>query len=195
MIAQKVRDLLLTLRRHDRATAEHSARVRRYALWLADEFGLPGARRRQLSLAALLHDVGKICLPASLLNKPGRLSADEYQRVQLHAVTGEWILRSFLPQGEALDAVRWHHERPDGSGYPDGLVGRAIPLAARLLAVSDAFDAMTSSRPYCPTLTWPQALDALWRGAGGQFDADVVECFAGAVQKTADGRRPQPEQR
>jgi len=183
MSGAKVRNLFRALKRHDRLTAQHSARVRRYVLWLAAEFGLAPAQRRQLSLAAALHDIGKICMPLVLLNKPDRLTPEEYRLLQTHPVYGEWILRSVLPDAEALTTVRWHHERPDGRGYPDGLEGWCIPLPARILAVADGYDAMTTTRPYRQALGAAQALDTLLMGAGSQFDADVVECFARILRK------------
>jgi len=175
--------LFQILAEHDRQTAEHSLRVRSYALWLAEEHGLSSEQSLQLSLAALMHDIGKICLPGSLLNKPGRLTGEEHDWVRMHPVIGEHILRPLLPHPEVLAAVRGHHERTDGKGYPDGLRGEHISLLARILAVADCFDAMTSSRSYQQPLLWPEALRRLRLGAGSQFDGEVVESFALALQR------------
>ena len=186
----RLRTLFQALRQHDAPTAEHCLRVRRYALWVADALNLNRSRRRNLSLAAYMHDIGKICLPLSILAKPGKLLADEYLLVQEHPVISERILRPFLPHAEALAAIRWHHERPDGRGYPDGLRGAQIPLAARVLAVADAFDAMTSTRPYRQALPRVTALEMLRLGAGSQFDAEVVGCFIAVLQKPPEDRDP-----
>jgi len=174
--------LFRALAQHDRATAEHSARVRRYALWVAEDLGLSQERRQQLSLAALLHDVGKTFLPGALLNKPGRLTPEEYCRVQEHPAVGERMLHALLAPPEVLAAIRWHHERPDGTGYPDRLRSDQIPLLAQVLAVADSFDAMTTVRPYRKAMNWVEALDCLRGGKGSQFDPEVVERFARALQ-------------
>lgn len=178
MPQQEARQLLRVLARHDRATVLHSGRVRRYALWLADEYGLPADQRERLNLAARLHDVGKLHVPAAVLNKPGRLTDDEYRQVQTHAAIGAEFIERLTPCLIVRAAVRSHHERFDGFGYPDGLGGTDIPLLARLLAVADAFDAMTGYRPYSQPLDRRAALQVLWGEAGRQFDPDVVACFA-----------------
>lgn len=184
----EVRFLLRALAAHDRDTAVHSLRVWRYAMWLADEFRLGRRERVQLSLAARLHDIGKLCIPREILNKPGALSEAEYGRVQDHSALGARVLRALTPCPVVQGAVRWHHERVDGTGYPDGLRGAEIPFPARLVAVADAFDAMTSARPYGQPLPWLKALDVLRHEAGRQFDATVVDRFAAALRRST--RRP-----
>jgi len=181
----EIRRLFRLLALHHPETAAHSIRVRRYALWLADEYGLAAPRRRQLGLAARLHDVGKLCVPRAVLDKPARLNPAEFRRVQDHPVAGELLLRGLTSSTAILAAVRWHHERPDGRGYPDGIGGRRLPLLPRLLAVADVFDAMTSPRPYSPPLHWAEALDRLRAGAGAQFDGEVVEAFAAVLRQPA----------
>jgi len=169
------------LEEHHVATAQHGQRVRRYALWLADALGLPRDQRRVLGLAAQLHDIGKLCLPVALLDKPGGLSAAEYRRVQQHAILGECLLTRLVPHPEFLRGVRHHHERFDGSGYPDVLVGTDIPFLARILSLADSFDAMTHVRPYRPALTWETAREQMRRQAGRQFDPELAVAFVDTV--------------
>jgi ribonuclease P protein subunit RPR2 len=128
----------------------------------------------------LLHDVGKIGIPDSILLKEGPLTAAERRRMQTHTILGEQMLGgvAFL-QGDGLRVVRSHHERWDGAGYPDGLAGEDIPLAARVFAVADALDAMTSDRPYRAALPWSVAHGEIEAQAGLQFDPEVVHAFAG----------------
>jgi putative two-component system response regulator len=160
-------------------TLGHTERVAAYVLALAARLGLPAADREALLCGAMLHDVGKLSVPDAVLNKPGPLSREEYDLVKLHPAHGCRIaepLRSLRP---ALPLIRWHHERPDGKGYPDGLVGAAIPLPVRVLSVADVFDALASARPYRPALPRDECLEILREGAaGGGLDPEVVRCFA-----------------
>ena len=142
---------------------------------------MPEPELRTLRQAAELHDVGKLAIPEEILNKPGPLSDDEWEFVRRHTLIGERILGAAPPLGEAGKLVRSTHEHWDGSGYPDGLASSEIPLGARIIAVCDSFDAMTSPRPYAKALSSEQAIRELFRSAGTQFDPDVVEAFA-AVQ-------------
>ena len=179
----RLRELFLIVAEHDDATAAHCVRVCQYALWLAHELGLGREARTQLGLAAWLHDAGKLFIPPAVLNRPGGLTPEEARRMQFHPVLGESLLRPFLLPSPVLEAVRWHHERPDGRGYPDGLKGDEIPLLGRALAVADCFDAMTSERTYRPPLSTRAALEELRRGAGSHFDRVVVERFAEALRR------------
>jgi putative two-component system response regulator len=181
--------LLVLLREHDSETYCHSQRVRGYAVQLAAALGLGRRARRRLALAAGSHDLGKLCLPAALLTKPSRLTAEEYLRVQKHPVMSELLLTPLVRDHGLLAWVRHHHEHFDGRGYPDGLRGRGIPLGARLLAVADCFDALTSPRPYRAALPRPDALDYLRAGAGRQFDPAVVRAFVRGVEEV-DGPTP-----
>ena len=131
--------------------------------------------------AAELHDVGKLAIPEEILSKPGSLSGDEWEFVKRHSLIGERILAAAPDFGSAAKLVRASHERWDGTGYPDGLTGPEIPLGARIISVCDAFDAMTSPRPYATVLSGDQAIQELFRSAGTQFDPEVVEAFV-AVQ-------------
>ena len=136
------------LRAHDRATANHSLRVRDLSLRLGQVLQMSPLQRLQLRMAAEMHDVGKIAVPRLILRKEGPLSPKEQKQMQEHPSTGERLLRSSFASSAVLAAVRGHHERYDGGGYPDGLKGRGIPQLARVLAIADVFDAITSPRPY-----------------------------------------------
>jgi putative two-component system response regulator len=169
--------LVRAMEERDPSTAGHSARVRRYCLALADELGLDARLRRRLGLAAKLHDIGKVGVPEAVLNKPGRLTAAELAAVREHPVIGERILSPVVRDPRVLAAIRHHHERLDGTGYPDGLRGDRVPPLARLIAVADCFDAVTSARAYRAALSVPQALDLLRDGAGTHLDPEFVRAF------------------
>jgi response regulator RpfG family c-di-GMP phosphodiesterase len=169
--------LVLTVEARDHYTSGHSLRVRQYSLRLAKILGLPRRLLKQLSVAAKLHDIGKVGVPDVILNKPGLLTEDEFKAVRQHPVIGERILAPIIHNPEVLTAIRSHHERLDGQGYPDGLAGAAIPLLARLLTVADCFDAMTTARAYRPAMPLPQAVEVLHQGAGQQFEPEFVRAF------------------
>jgi HD-GYP domain-containing protein (c-di-GMP phosphodiesterase class II) len=135
------------------------------------------AARPETAHGFLLHDIGKIGIPERLLLKTGPLNPSEWTVMRTHPVVGAHIVTPIRVLGDAVDVVRFHHERFDGDGYPHGLRGQEIPLAARIFSVVDAFDAMTSERPYRKARSVPQALEELRRCAGSQFDPDVVEAF------------------
>jgi HD-GYP domain-containing protein (c-di-GMP phosphodiesterase class II) len=151
--------------------------VRGYALRLGEAVGLDSRQRRLLSLAAKLHDIGKVGVPDAILHKPAALDADEDRVVREHPVIGERILAPVIRHREVLAAIRGHHERLDGRGYPDGLRGEAVPLLARLIAIPDCFDALTTSRAYRAALPAGQALAILDAGAGSHFDPEFVRAF------------------
>jgi response regulator RpfG family c-di-GMP phosphodiesterase len=169
--------LIRTLEARDSYTSGHSWRVRRYALGLAAQLKLPARMRKHLSLAAKLHDIGKVGLPEGILNKPGPLTAEEYDRVKEHPVIGERILTPIIRSRGVLEIIRGHHERFDGGGYPDGLAGEQIPFLARVLSVADCYDALTSSRAYREKRSPEQALEVIAAGAGTQFDPAIVNAF------------------
>lgn len=175
--------LVRTLEARDPYTSGHSLRVRSYALELAGRLGLPPAQRKQIQLAAKLHDIGKVGLPESILNKAGRLTEDEYFFVRKHPIIGERILSPIIRNRQVLAAIRGHHERWDGRGYPDGLRREQIPLLARLIAVADSFDAMTSSRAYREAMTPREALSIIRAGTGTQFDPDLIAPFVDMIQE------------
>jgi response regulator RpfG family c-di-GMP phosphodiesterase len=176
---ETVTALATALESRDTHTHAHSYRVERYAVELLSTIDPdrltvdPGVR-----YGFLLHDVGKIGIPDGILQKPGPLTPDERHRMQTHTVLGEQMLGgvAFL-QGEGLKIVRSHHERWDGQGYPDGVAGADIPLGARVFAVADSLDAMTSNRPYRSAMPWTSARDEIFEQAGKQFDPDVVDAF------------------
>jgi putative nucleotidyltransferase with HDIG domain len=176
-VQESVASLVVTLEARHRYTEGHSLRVAQYAAATAEAMRLPPAVCEEVRTASLLHDLGKIGVRDAVLDKPGRLTEEEWRLMREHPVLGERILASLGFLAAEARVVRHHHERPDGRGYPDGLAGRAIPLPARILAVADAFDAMRTLRPYRPPLEEPETLAELSRGAGAQFDPDVVTAF------------------
>jgi len=158
----------------DAYTGGHGRRVARYSRLIAEAMGLPEAEVDEVSEAALLHDLGKIGIPDNILAKPERLTIGEFAVVQKHPAAGAEILHSIPPLRRHAMAVRHHHERFDGSGYPDGLRGQGIPLAARIIAVADAFDALSSNRSYRLATTLNKALDEIAQVAGSHFDPGIV---------------------
>ena len=169
--------LVATLDARDRYTAGHSAAVAAYARDIAGRLGLAPDQQQLAHLAGLVHDIGKIGLPPGLLEKVGPLTLDERRQMEAHPVIGERILRNVEGYEEIADVVRHHHERIDGQGYPDRLPADDIPLLARVLAVADAYDAMTSDRPYRDAMSSDVARLRLAQGVGTQFDTAVVAAF------------------
>jgi HD-GYP domain-containing protein (c-di-GMP phosphodiesterase class II) len=178
-----VETLAFVVEMKDKDTRDHLERCKGYALALALEMD-PRLATPQLQYGFLLHDIGKIVIPESILRKPGSLTAEEEAIMRTHPVAGVQIVAplNFLTQ-PALDVIRHHHERFDGEGYPDRLAGEEIPVAARMFSVVDAFDAMTSDRPYRSALSTEEALGRLESEAGRQFDPEVVEAFSGLVRQ------------
>jgi HD domain-containing protein len=158
----------------DEATGEHVVRVQVTSEALARASGLDAADAERIGWAAMLHDVGKLHVPDRILLKPGPLDAEEWAIMRQHPVWGERILGDDAGFATARLIARWHHENLDGTGYPDGLAGARIPLEARIVRITDAFDAMTNRRPYCATLPFEEALAELDRWAGQQFDPELV---------------------
>jgi putative nucleotidyltransferase with HDIG domain len=187
--------LVVTLDARDRYTAGHSAAVAIYARDIARRMGLPAEQQQLVHLCGLVHDVGKIGLPASLLEKPGGLSLDERRQMESHSEIGERILRNVDDYAEIADVVRHHHERVDGNGYPDRLRGEDIPLLARIIAVADAYNAMTSDRPYRDAMPSRVARLRLAQAVESQFDTAVVAAFeailAGASEEYRMGTGPE----
>ncbi|MBK5332430.1 MAG: DUF3494 domain-containing protein [Ilumatobacteraceae bacterium] len=176
--AERVLDLVAALSVHDRTTRGHSERVRAYSRMIGEEMGLGETELDRLQWAGLLHDVGKLLIPAAILNKPGTLTAEEYEEVCLHPEYGRGMVTPLIPWlGDSARAVWEHHERWDGRGYPSGLAGLDIALAARIVAVADVFDVMTSARSYKTPVSAAEARTELARCAGGQFDETIVRAF------------------
>ncbi len=175
---ETVAALASALETKDTGTRAHSQRVQRYAISLASRTDGSLRSDQSASYGFLLHDVGKIGIPDEILRKPGPLTEEERRLMQTHTALGEQMLGgvAFL-QGTGLRVVRHHHERWDGTGYPDRLAGEQIPLGARVFAVADALDAMTSDRPYRPAQPWSAAREEILSQAERQFDPDVVDAF------------------
>jgi len=172
-----IASLVKTLEARDPYTKNHSINVRALAVQLARVVGLPDKQCKQISLAAKLHDLGKIGLSEAILNKPGRLTEEEMRQVREHPVIGVEILSPIIRSKTVLAAIRGHHERLDGGGYPDGLAGDDIAMEARVIAIADCFDAITSCRAYRMPLPRKVALELIRAGAGTQFDARLVNSF------------------
>jgi putative nucleotidyltransferase with HDIG domain len=185
--------LVATLDARDRYTAGHSAAVARYSRDIAERMGLSEDDRQLVYLSGLVHDIGKIGLPAGLLEKPGALTLEERRQMQDHSEIGERILSNVEDYADIAKIVRHHHERVDGNGYPDGIEGEEIPLLARIIGVADAYDAMTSDRPYREAMPSRVARMRLAQAVETQFDTTIVAAFeavlAGADEKYRLGGR------
>ncbi len=181
--------LVATLDARDQYTAGHSAAVAIYARDIAERMGLPEEQRDLVHLCGLVHDIGKIGLPAGLLEKPGPLTLEERRQMETHSEIGERILRNVDDYSEIADVVRSHHERIDGMGYPDGLHGDEIPLLARIIGVADAYDAMTSDRPYREALPSRVARMRLAQAVETQFDTTVVAAFEAILAASDENYR------
>ena len=166
----------------DLNTGVHSTRLAEWGMRVGQELGLEESQLQNLEVAALLHDIGKVGIPDSILRKPGKLDSDEYALMKKHPEYG-WAVLRMLPGFEraALDILH-HHESVDGRGYPAGLRDDEIPIVSRIVCVIDAFDAMVSSRPYRQGLPYEEAVRRLTEASGTQFDAAVVHCFLSFAQ-------------
>jgi HD-GYP domain-containing protein (c-di-GMP phosphodiesterase class II) len=179
---RQTRDVLLrVVQERNPELAQRHAEVARLVVAAGERLGLSHDEGTQLRQAAELHDVGKMGIPEEILHKPAPLDAEEWAFVRRHPLIGERIIGAAPALAPAARLVRSTHERFDGSGYPDGLAGEQIPLGARIIAVCDAFAAMTSSRPYAAQRTVPQAIAELRQCAGTQFDPAIVKLFSELV--------------
>jgi HD-GYP domain-containing protein (c-di-GMP phosphodiesterase class II) len=183
LFLQTITALAQSVEMRDSYTGDHTHRVTSYSLILAEELGLPVDERKLLRAAAALHDIGKIGIDDVILRKPGRLSDAEFTQMKTHVTRGSEIIQMIPGLSWALPVVRGHHERWDGTGYPDKLKGEEIPLPARVVAVADAFDAMTSDRPYRRGMSANLAFAELQAGAEKQFDPKCVEAFLRASSR------------
>jgi hypothetical protein len=174
---QTVTSLARAVEFRDQYTGNHTRRVTDYALLLAEELKLPATDKYQIQIGTPLHDIGKIAIDDAILRKPGKLSDAEFEFMKTHTIKGAAILQSICNLGPMIPIVRHHHERWDGTGYPDGLSRDQISQTARIVAVADAFDAMTSHRPYRPAMPADRAFFELLSKAGGHFDPACVHAF------------------
>lgn len=172
-----VHALAETIEKRDPYTGGHTKRVMEYTLAVGRAMGLSHKEMTDLRLASILHDIGKIGISDRILLKNGRLTFEEYNAIIMHPVYGAEILNHIRQLKDIVPGVRSHHEEFDGSGYPEGLKGEMIPLIARIIAVADTFDAMTTDRPYRKGLSAQEAIEELRMKAGSQFDPDVVHAF------------------
>lgn len=167
----------------DNETGNHVKRVSLFSYWIAKKFGLDEEHARLIELASPMHDIGKIGVSDNILMKPGKLTSDEYQAMQDHVLIGAKILEDSRSEvlKVAYQIALTHHEKYDGSGYPHGLAGEAIPIEGRIVAIADVFDALTSERPY--KAAWPveKAIDLLGKEKGKHFDPELVDCFIAAL--------------
>jgi HD-GYP domain-containing protein (c-di-GMP phosphodiesterase class II) len=161
----------------DAYTGGHCKRVSDLSVRLAEAAGLPASEVEEIRVGSLVHDVGKIGIPDQILGKPGRLTPEEMDLVRRHTVIGERLIAPLPVSQTVRDVILCHHERYNGAGYPGGLRGEAIPMSARIVAIADAFEAMTSGRVYRPPILWEQALTELRRASGAQLDPYLVELF------------------
>lgn len=167
----------------DAYTRGHSERVANYAVAIADELKLPEEEKGSIETAALLHDIGKIGIPDGIMEKPAKLTDKEYKVVKMHPYTGLQIIQPIEVLAEVLPLVVAHHERYDGTGYLEGVKGKDIPLGARIIAVADAFEAMTSERAYRAALSIEDAMQELQKNVGTQFDPEIVQTFLKIIKR------------
>lgn len=177
----EIQAYLLKIRNKDPLTCDHCSKAAFYALRLGQILGLPSEDLEALELAAILHDVGKIKVPDEILLKPAALTEDEYAVIKCHPSWGAEMIEEDALQDpkrqEVAEIVRHHHERFDGWGYPDGLLGERIPFLAQIIAIADAYDAMTSDRPYRSGMSIRVARSILEKERGKQFHPQLVDCF------------------
>jgi putative nucleotidyltransferase with HDIG domain len=178
-----IKALAAALDARDTYTAGHSERVSTLSVLIGRQLGLDRRQLDILRLGAMLHDIGKIGVPTEVLNKQGPLDDDEWSHIRRHPEIGEQIAGEAPFFAEISRFIRHHHERPDGRGYPDGLVGDRIPLASAIIGLADAYNAMTSCRPYRAALAPEEAVDELRRGAGAQFDRHLVDVFVNVLRR------------
>ncbi len=185
-----IEGLVLALEAKDVCTHGHSLNVGNYGKMAAEQMGLSAREAEEIYRGGLLHDIGKIAMQDNILGNLGHLSPGDFETVKKHPVIGAKIIGRLSLLNEVAPVILYHHERYDGSGYPEGLTGEAIPLGARIIAVSDAFDAMTSDRPKKENMSISKALNHLQLEAGTKFDPEVVKAFVQAIEANIDSVRP-----
>ena len=178
-----VESLRLAVDAKDTYTKGHSDRVAYYSRMIAKEMGFDENEQERIYVGGLFHDIGKIGIPDSILQKPDRLTDDEYSEIKNHPLIGAQIISAASIFEDILPIVKHHHERFDGRGYPSSLVGKNIPIYARIAAIADAFDAMTSDRQYRPRLTFEQAIGEIIKNCDIQFDGEIARKFVDVIQR------------
>jgi putative nucleotidyltransferase with HDIG domain len=184
-----IRTLAQALEARDHYTQGHSSRVSDVAVALARELGLSREEQEIVRHGCLLHDIGKINVPDAILRKPAALTDEEFAMMKKHPAIGENICRPLIFARPFLDIIRHHHERWDGRGYPDGLAGEEISVHARIAAIADAWDAMTTDRPYRAALPHQVAFSRLEEGAGTQWDPELIRQFLRVMRRRVEGER------
>lgn len=183
LFRSSIRAVVFAVEAKDRYTRGHTERVTHYSIITARELGLSTDELKKVEIASLLHDVGKIGIPDTILRKPGKLTDEEFEIVKAHPVRGSEIMAPIGAMKEIIPGIRDHHERYDGLGYPDKLKGKEISLLGRIISVADVFDALTTDRPYRGAVSVDETLEYLQSNAGYQFDPDVVEAFCRAYDR------------
>jgi putative nucleotidyltransferase with HDIG domain len=185
-ISPRVKELIHMTEAKDAYTAGHNFRVTMYSIKLGEELGLPASKLRALAIGGIVHDIGKLDVPDVILNKPGKLTEEERSVIEQHPVSGYNLCRELGFMPEELAVIRSHHEKWDGKGYPDGLAGEQIPLVARIAAVADVYDALTSSRSYRSAMTHEEAMSILVKGSGRHFDPHCIKAWKRLVRQQGD---------
>ncbi len=183
MFFQTTDSLADAIEKRDPYTGGHTQRVTQYSLAIAKYLPLKPSERKWLRITSVLHDIGKVGIEDRILRKPDRLSPEEFEKIKRHCDIGVDIIDHVRQLRESIPGVKFHHEQLDGKGYPNGLKGEEIPVLARIVAVADTFDAMTTDRPYRKAMEKEAAVEELKRCCGTQFDEEVVEAFLQAYQK------------
>ncbi len=180
---QAMKTFAKTIDAKDPYTSGHSLRVAAYSRAIAERMGFSPEKQENIYFIALLHDIGKISVPDAILNKPGKLTEEEYEQIKKHATAGGDILFAFSAIEGIGNGARYHHERYDGSGYGAGMRGEEIPICARIIGVADAYDAMSSARCYRPALSKEKVLEELENGSGTQFDPNIVKHMIAMIKE------------
>lgn len=192
VLVESLRAIISSLEEKDSYTHGHSIRVAEYSVMLAAEIGLSEVEIREVELSALFHDIGKIGIPDSVLLKPARLTRAEFEIMKSHPVRSARIIEKITPLRNLIPGIKFHHERFDGLGYPEGLAGHDIPLYARIILIADTYDAMTSTRPYRLALDKEVAFAELRKCSGTQFDPALVDAFIVSMKKLDQGGKKHP---
>lgn len=193
MLSETIEALSNAVDAKDRYTSGHSRRVAEYARTLAERMGLDEAEKKQIYMAGLLHDVGKIRIPDEIINKAGKLTAEEFNYIKLHTIAGNHILKEISSIEEISAGAKYHHERYDGKGYPNGLEGENIPQIARIIGVADAYDAMASNRSYRKALPQYVVREEIVKGKGTQFDPMIAEHMIALIDEDKDYQMKQTD--